>query len=457
MNNTKRRDFLKTFGAITAGGMTGLAYPGTVEAFSRRKTAIEELGDAPTTLREELFWKYIRTKFVMPHNLIYMNTGTEGSMPRFVLHNLRSDLRDFAEQPMDAILYDERCSFFLRNVRAKSAEFLGVDDKEIIMTTNTTEGLGWITNGLDFHEGDEIITTLHFEPYNYCLHVLRDRKKIALTELELPTPAQSKEEIIEVFENAITPNTKMICFCHINFVTGLRLPVKEICEIARANNIITLVDGAHAIGHIDLDLRDLDVDFYATSPHKWLCAPPGTGILYMREEMHQHVWPTVTEFYISGMKLGESFQYRGQQTTPALACVMDVMDFQNWIGRQRIENRSLALSSFAKEKVIDNWGEQSLYSPLNEEISSGLVSFNPFDDHYEEGGGGHGGPPSADKISKLFSALWDRNIITRPLGFKNLHSDPKRTRVLRLSTHFYNNFDQIDAAIDEIIDIADTL
>lgn len=452
--NISRRNFLKTAGAATVSGVSTLILPDDLRAETGRKSAAEIMAGAPTTFSEELYWRYVQSQFVLKPGRIYMNTGTEGSMPRFVLNNLRKDFKDFAASPTEALIYNDRCNLFMSNVRPKVEKFLGVDTDEVVMTTNTTEGLGWVANGLDLEEGDEVITTLHFPPFNSCWYFLRDRKKITLTELDLPTPATSKEEIVALFEEAITPQTKVMCFCHINYTTGLRMPVKEICEVAREHDVITVVDGAHAIGMINLDLHDLGCDFYATSPHKWLCAPPGTGVLYMRKEMQAKVWPVVTEEYTSPDSpiISAYFMFRGQQTTPAFAGVMDAIDFQNEIGKDEIEKRVLVLHKYAKEKIVENWGEQALYSPMDEELSTGLVSFNPFDDHYGEMG--HG---ISDNISTLYSGLQDQDIITRTIGFYNKLADTQGTRVLRISTHIYNDFRQIRTAIDTAKDIVESI
>ncbi len=439
-----RRNFLKTLGAATLGGASALVMPGALPARTREGGAAEVMDAASSDMSDELYWRLVKSRFALKPGLNYLNTGTEGSMPHFVLNNMKKDFKDFAAFPMEALLYDERCGLSVALIREKSADFLGVDAIEVVMTMNTTEGLGFCANGLNLEAGDEVITTLHFEPYNASWYFLRDRRNITLTEIELPTPATDADEIVAAFEAAITDRTKVICFCHINYTTGLRMPVKEICALAREKGIITVVDGAHAIGMLNLDLHDLGVDFYATSPHKWLCAPPGTGILYMREEMQQSIWPTVAEQYLIGESATLSsayFQIRGQMCTPAYAGVMDVMAFQDSIGKEKIEERILSLSAYAKTKIIENWGEQSLFSPVDEELSSGLVSFNPFESHYGTAG---------DGISKLFYGLWDQNIVTRSFNFKNKLDDTEWTRALRLSTHIYNSVGDVDQAIEGV-------
>jgi len=145
--------------------------------------------------------------------------------------------------------------------RSALADFLGADKDEIVITANTTEGFGMIANGLELQEGDEILSTTQFSPYNAAWYVLRDRKKITLTEVELPIKPQTKQEIIDLFAQAITPQTKVMSFCHINYTNGLRMPATELCALAQQHGIVTLIDGAHAPGMIDFNLHDLGCVF----------------------------------------------------------------------------------------------------------------------------------------------------------------------------------------------------
>jgi len=284
-----RRDFIKLCGAATMGGVSHLFLPTPSDAEDPSGLLDTKLLH---NVDSELYWNLVRMQFVLKPGLIYMNTGTEGSMPRRVLSSLKNYFKEFAEDPWAAGVEHDCYSYFMREIVDKVANFLGTDPDEIVMTTNTTEGMGFAANALDLQEGDEVLTTLHFHPYNTCWFICRDRGNIRVTELELPTPATSKEEIIDSFAQAITPQTRVMSFCHINFSTGLRMPVMELCQLARDNSIITVVDGAHAIGMLDYDLHELGCDFYACSPHKWLCAPPGTGVFYMRKEVQdQLVWP----------------------------------------------------------------------------------------------------------------------------------------------------------------------
>ena len=347
--------------------------------------------------------------------------------------------KEFAENPMDAMSESDILGPIMKETRTKVAEFLGANLEEILLTHNTTEGMSFTANGLDLQEGDEVLATLHEHSGGLCCwEILRERRKVTLTQIELPTPAENNDEIITAFENAITPQTKVMSFCHINFTTGLRMPVKELCQLARDHGILSVVDGAHAIGMINLDFHDLGCDFYACSPHKWLNAPPGTGVLYIREGVLDQLWPTVTETSPFPSNIN-CFQGRGQQCTPAFACLNDVIDFQNAIGKDQIENRILALSTYLKEKIMENWGEGSLFSPTDEELSSGLVSFNPFEDHFDK-----------EKIRIYRTLREEYNIVIRSVTFQDKHSDTQKKRALRVSTHIFNNYSELDKLVSAL-------
>jgi len=434
-NNT-RRNFIKLCSAATVGGFSSLLLSQTSEA----KDPLEVLKARTSqgTL-DDLFWSFVRLQFVLRPGLIYMNTGTEGSMPRCVLSRMGKYAKEFAENPWDAVIENDCLKYMMSENRTKVAEFLGANLEEIVLTTNTTEGMSFTANGLDLQEGDEVLTTLHEHSGGLvCWKLLRERRNVTVTQVELPTPAENKDEIIAAFEDAITPQTKVMSFCHINYTTGLRMPVKELCQLAQDHDIISVVDGAHAIGMLNFSLHELGCDFYACSPHKWLNAPPGTGVLYMREDVQDLLWPTVTE--ASASRNGpDVFQIRGQQCTPAFACLNDVMDFQNDIGKDKIEDRILALSTYLKGEIIENWGAEKLFSPTVEELSSGLVSFNPFDDPFDK-----------EKV-KIYRILRDEyDIVIRSVNFQDKHSDAQKKRVLRVSTHIFNNYSEIDKLISAI-------
>ena len=232
----------------------------------------------------------------------------------------------------------------------KQEFFWGADTDEIVVTGSTTEGMSFVANGLDLQAGDEVLSTTHEHSGGFdCWRILSDRRGVTLSTVPLKCSYENKSEIVNLFASAITPQTKVMSFCHINYTSGLQMPVKELCQLARDNNIVSVIDGAHAIGMLNLDLHDIGCDFYACSPHKWLCAPPGVGVLYAQKDKQELVWPTVTESY--GVPFQMCLELRGQRTSPVLACLGDAIDFQDTIGKETIQNRVLSLSAYAKARL----------------------------------------------------------------------------------------------------------
>jgi selenocysteine lyase/cysteine desulfurase len=423
----------------------------TVLAFPKAGRAADSSQvNQPETLdtSSDGYWNNVRAQFALDPQIIHLNTGTEGAMPREIIINLSRYLTEFASNPMQAAALSEDFSYFQQKNRERIAAFTGARADEIVLTTNTTEGMNWIIQGLNLLEGDEVICTLHdHSAASSPLDVIHDRSGVTATYLALPSPASSKEEIVAIFEETITAATKVLCFSHINYTTGLRMPVRELCELAAGRGIITVVDGAHALGMLDINLHDLGCDFYSCAGHKWLNAPPGTGVLYIRdaEKNPWNVWPVVTEAYGYPL-LSTVLQVRGQQNTPALKAMSDAMDFQETIGKSSIEARVLELSSCLKKKVGEVWGSQSLLSPESADLSTGITAFVPStkpEDRYD-----------SSFISGIVTGLRDQyKIYVRSVKFKDSASDTQPTYALRVSTHIFNSASEIDALIQSIQEI----
>src|SRR5690606_33324641 len=165
-------------------------------------------------------------------------------------------------------------------VRIKAAAFVGADPDEIGLIRNTTEGMNFMLGGLDLQSGDEILTTFHEHGggMNPCRLKAR-RHGVVVKVVTWPAPAEDPNVILNAFNDAITPRTRVMMVSHAMYQTGSMVPLKELAALARSRNIITAVDGAHPVGMVALDMHDLGVDYYASSSHKWLCAPTGAGIL----------------------------------------------------------------------------------------------------------------------------------------------------------------------------------
>ena len=445
-----RRDFLIQSGKITVAGITSLAFQSCSNLSQNTdKTSTPVNLTSNNILTNDDFWARVRSQFVLDPDIIHMNTSTEGAMPQPVLSGLNKNSCKFAENPVYSAIKQEDYEIKQRKNCRKVAEFLCTDPKDVVLTTNTTEGMHIALNGLDFDKGDEIITTLHEHgSVSSPLHVLRDRKGIKINELALPSPPKNGQQIIDIFDQAITKKTRALCFCHINYTSGLQLPVKELCELARSKNIISIVDGAHAVGMLNFKLSELGADFYACSGHKWLNGPPGTGIFYIRnaKDNPHGLWPILTEVYSvrKSFPITKLLQMRGQQNTPALSAMIEALDFQETIGKDKIQKRILSLNRYLKEKIVECWGDRSLITPEGDDnLCSGIASFvpfNKFEDRYIR-----------SNFSNICKTLENHHKIhIRNIWFKDQKSHKRCTFALRISTHLFNRYDEIDRVLSAI-------
>jgi len=240
--------------------------------------------------RDELAWREVQTAFTVDRSLVNLNNGGVSPAPRFVQDAMDRRLAYTNELPSHhlwRVLEPQR-----EHVRTRLARAWGVDAEEIAITRNASEGLQICQFGFDLEPGDRVLTT--DQDYPRMLATFRQRaarEGIVLDTFPLPVPSEDPAEIVRRFEERITPRTKLLLCCHVINLTGQVLPVKEIVAMARRHGVPTIIDGAHGFAHFDFKLSDLDCDYYATSLHKWLFAPIGTGLLYVRRERIGDLWP----------------------------------------------------------------------------------------------------------------------------------------------------------------------
>ncbi|MCZ6915279.1 MAG: aminotransferase class V-fold PLP-dependent enzyme [Gemmatimonadetes bacterium] len=283
-----RRDFFHSLAGAAA-----------VTAPTFRKGGLERMLAANATAKgrsaqelaqNEDFWLQIQQAFTVDRSLVNLNNGGVSPAPKVV----QDALRRYVEFSNQAPVYTmwEILEPQIEGVRRRLADDFGCDAEEMAITRNASEALEICQMGLDLEPGDEILTT--DQDYGRMLTTWEQRVRregLVLKKFSFPTPPPNMQVLVDLFEQNITPRTKVIHFCHITNLTGQIFPVKAICQMARAHGIETIVDGAHAYAHFPFTHADLDCDRYGTSLHKWLLAPHGTGFLYMRKEKIKDTWP----------------------------------------------------------------------------------------------------------------------------------------------------------------------
>ncbi|MGD8276711.1 MAG: aminotransferase class V-fold PLP-dependent enzyme [Gemmatimonadota bacterium] len=417
-----RRTFLRRGGVAAAG----LVWPGTLTRLHERLGRLRGPAD-----RE--FWEVVRESFLIPADRIYLNVGTLGVQPRVVVDAVVEHTRRVAETFPPGVDWDA--------LKRRLGRLLNGDPAGFVFPRNTTEGMNFVANGLELGSGDEVLTTDHEHIGGLCpWQLIAGRHGVGLRIFSLPVPATDPAEILDRMERAITPRTKVVSISQVTFTTGLVMPVAEIARRNRERGIITVVDGAHPPGLMPVDLAALGADFYASSPHKWLLAPQGTGFLWMREEWATKLWPTLASGGWDDTSLGaHRFNHLGTFDESRLAGLDASLRFLDAIGAARIFARIRELRGRLFDRIGALPGVR-IVSSRDDSLGAGMVSF------------------SVDGIESLE--------LQRRLGrvtFPDGRNGSVRTRVIgeydygwmRLSAHIYNLPEEIDLAA-ELLDRART-
>ena len=358
-----RRGFLSSFaGAAAATGALGIASPsrGLLEQ------APSQLPDrALYDSDEEKYWTELRKLFLIPADEVYLNNGTVGSSPAPVLRAVFDGYNDTEKMaqsdPEDYPIWGYGP---WNEFRDPLAAFIGCSRDEVALLRNATEANSYIANGIDLKAGDEVLITDQEHPGGeHPWDVRAKRYGVVVKKVALPKPVARASEVLNKFNDAITPRTRVIFFSHITTVTGVVLPAKELCALARSKGILSAVDGAHVPGMMKLNVREIGCDIYSASPHKWLQAPKGSGFLYLREEVMDRVWNTIaTEGWDDPKLKAERFQRIGSSNVPALWGLRAAIELANQIGMDRIEKRHRTMADYMLKEMMKR-GAESWTSP----------------------------------------------------------------------------------------------
>ncbi len=303
----------------------------------------------------EAYWAELRKQWIFRPGFLYLNNGTNGSTPRPVLRAyIESILKEEQmESSDDPELYPLWGYGNWDVYRQPVADFVGADLNEIALVRNATEGLNYVANGLDLKPGDEVIYTDEEHGSGKSPWLMKQKRYgIVVREVALPKPPATKQQILDLFEAARTPRTRVVMASHITTMTGCVLPVKELCAWARQNYILSFIDGAHAIGQFPINLHDIGCDFYITTPHKWLLSPKGIGVFYIREGASDQLWNTIAT---GGWDDYKSHAARLMQFGSTSVCILAglraAIDFWGAVGPQRIERRIRQLHAQVKASM----------------------------------------------------------------------------------------------------------
>ena len=287
---TSRRSFLQSLAAM--GGSAAFVPQLRNDGLERILRAASDLGgrSPDDVAQDEDFWIQIQQAFDLDRTMVNLNNGGVCPSPRVVMEAMRRYL-EYSNQAPSYYMW-RHLETEIESVRRELALEAGCDPEELAITRNASEALENAQFGLPMERGDEVLTTDH--DYGRMLTTWDQRARrdgIVVRKVSFAVPATNMESLVGLFQDAIGPRTKIIHFCHITNISGQIFPVRDICRLARARGIRTIVDGAHAFAHFPYAIRDLECDCYGTSLHKWLLAPIGTGFLYVRRDLIPTIWP----------------------------------------------------------------------------------------------------------------------------------------------------------------------
>jgi len=353
-----RRTFLRM-----AGGLVPAAFAVKAGGLDRVLEASQSVADRlpEEVAKDEFYWREIQLAFKLDRTLINLNNGFTAPCPRVVLE---SEFRYMELINMLPVHYQGMVAKNVETIRLRMAAEFGCDPEEMALTRGASEALQIVQNGIDLKAGDEVVTTEQDYPRMLTTWDQRMRREgIKITRIQFPVPA-TQDDLYRRFENAVTPRTKVFHFCHVTNLTGQTFPVRRISRLARSKGIVTIVDGAHALGMFPFQLRDLECDAYGVSLHKWLLAPIGNGCLYVRREMIPRFWPlqAAPEQQDNDIRKFESI---GTHPWAIRAALGEALAFHQAIGGERKAARlryltlrwANALKKHPRVKILSNLGE----------------------------------------------------------------------------------------------------
>jgi isopenicillin-N epimerase len=411
--NVSRRNFAKLF---AVGGSAALL---SDPIFAREMAAASDILPAGPSAGEP-FWKSVREQFVMPPDLAVMNAANLCPASRPAAEALTRESKSVDSDPSPtnrARLMPEK-----EATRVALAEFLRVTPDDIIITRNTSESNNMVSNGLDLKAGDEVL--LHEDNHPSNLVAWQEKaKRFGFSVVIVPqkNPHPGAEYYVEAFTKAITPRTRVLSVTHLTSTVGDIMPAKELAALARSRGILFMLDGAQSFGLLDVNLADIQPDFYSGSSHKWPCGARECGVLYVNKAAQAKLWPSVYSAYPGAVGFSKTFESFGQRDEATMIAMHEALTFQTKVGRAAIEKRSRDLTTqliagLTKIPGITNWT-----SPVAERRVA-VVSF----------------VPGTLDANKLAAALYtnDRIGITTRGG--------KDRPGIRVSPHFYNSPAEVD-------------
>lgn len=417
-----KRSFLKQLGVLGLAAVPGAHGLESWIGDHAHIPASELAGD-------DAFWEGIRGGYRLKPDYINLENGYYCMQPEATLDRFISHVREVNYQ----------ASYYMRNLQrdnkkaatAKLASVVGCTEDEVVITRNTTESLDLIIGGFPWQEGDEAI--MADQDYGAMLNMFKQvakRNGVVNKIISVPNHPESDEEIVKLYESAITDKTRLIMVCHMINITGHILPVRKICDMAHSHGVQVMVDGAHTFAHIQFQMADLDCDYYGASLHKWLSVPLGSGILYVKKEHRPNIWPLIAGGDTDPFDI-KRLNHIGTHPVHTDLTISDAIDFYQMIGPERKEARLRALQNYWTSKVR-NWPHIILNTPEDPKRSCAIANVGVKD----------------MKPADLAKILLEKyKIYTVAIDGAGVHG-------CRITPNVYTTFKELDALVDALKDLA---
>jgi cysteine desulfurase/selenocysteine lyase len=363
----QRRAFLKQLAAVA-----GASSIGTLLALDRA------LAEDASRVRSGRASEMQSGVYTLDPNIVYLNHGSVGTIPRTV-QQAHGRYLELCESNPWLYMWGGAWEEAREAVRAKAARLLRCDAGEVALTHNTTEGFNILAQGLPLGTGDEVVfSSLNHPGASICWRYQAEVKGFSVRQFDFPVadvPRLSLDDVLELYDRHISANTRVLVFPHVDNVVGLRHPMRQLVALARSRGVeFVAVDGAQTIGMLPVNVAAADVDFYAASPHKWVQAPKGTGLLFVKRALQdtlRSMWVTWGQERWAGSV--RVFEDSGTRDLPAVIALGDALDFQDSLGEDAKASRYRTTWQ-GWRRAVDNAAHTEWRSPTSWELSASLFA-----------------------------------------------------------------------------------
>lgn len=337
-----KREFLKN------ASLAAVGLPFIRVSFSTSLNTLKHLSPNQIATKED-FWLQVRKDYSLKPDYINLESGYYNIIPNPTLNHMIDHAR----------MVNYEGSYYMRTVQwdqkkamaAKLAKVVGTSPKNLIITRNTTESLDMVIKGMNWENGDEAVYAKQdYGAMKMMFEQVSRRYGTKSIIVSVPNHPTSDEEIVRIYQNAITSRTKLLMVCHMVNITGQILPIKKICQMAHKKGVQVMVDGAHCVGHFQFKIDDLECDYYGSSLHKWLAVPLGTGMLYVRDKHIDNLWPVFAEHH---KEPGDIARLNHIGTHPVYhdLSIENAIEYYTMLGAERKEARLRYLQEYWSSRV----------------------------------------------------------------------------------------------------------